>query len=131
MITIKNLSTLYVGTYKLTLKYNIRQYYEFRNVFITREEDDSGKGYLYAYGYYEMNYNILWEISDKDVFAIYPIVPELKKKEEFITPEHYRKYIEEYKGKELLEVCVSNWPYDDRYVVDANTGEIYSRMKSK
>ncbi len=50
---------------------------------------------------------------------------------DFITPEHYRKYMEKYKDKELIEVYSSNWPYDFRYVVDANTGDIYDKMESR
>lgn len=36
-----------------------------------------------------------------------------------------------YKGKELLQVYTSDWPYDFLFVIDANTGEIYSKMETR
>lgn len=39
----------------------------------------------------------------------------------------FDKHLAKYKGKELLEVYAGNF----RYVVDVNTGEIYSKMESR
>lgn len=131
MVSIINLCSYQVGTFVLNTKFNIKQYYEFSNVFISREEDEEGNGHLFAYGYSNNDYKVIWKFSDKDVFAICRIIPSLQKESDFITPEHYRKYMEKYKDKELIEVYSSNWPYDFRYVVDANTGEIYDKMESR
>lgn len=109
----------------------IRQYYEFSNVFASREEDTDGNGHLFAYGYINRDYELIWEFPYKDVFAISRIVPELKKVEEFISIKHYDEYQKKYKGKELLQVYTSDWPYDFLFVIDANTGEIYSKMETR
>jgi hypothetical protein len=73
----------------------------------------------------------VWRFKSNSVLGFREIVPESKKEENFITPEHYTKYIEKFKGKKLLEVYEGNWPYDFRYVLDANTGEIYDKMESR
>lgn len=127
MVTIKTLSSFMIGGYIIQAQYNIRQYYELSNVFVTREEEDNGNGHLFAYGYYKDGYKLKWKFSFDNVVGIHPIIPELKKEEEFLTPEHYRKYIEKFKGKELLEVYAG----DFRYVLDANTGEIYDKMYNR
>jgi hypothetical protein len=72
-----------------------------------------------------------WKFLDYNVVDFGKIIPELKKEEDFITPEHYKNYIEKFSGKDLLEVYVSSWPYDFRYVLDANTGDIYDKMESR
>lgn len=131
MVTIKTISSFMIGGYTIQAQYNIRQYYEFSNVFVTREEDENGNNHLFAYGYYKDEYKIKWEFPLKNVVGIHPIIPELKREEEFITPEHYKKYIERFKGKELLEVYVSSWPYDFRYILDASTGETYDKIESR
>lgn len=131
MVSIRNLCSYQVGTFVLNTKFNIKQYYEFSNVFISREEDEEGNGHLFAYGYSNNDYKVIWKFPDKDVFAICRIIPSLQKESDFITPEHYIKYMEKYKDNELIEVYSSNWPYDFRYVVDANTGEIYDKMESR
>ena len=131
---IVNINTLYsyrIGTYILKTKYKIKQYYEFSRVLISREEDNDGIGYLFAYGYSDREYSIIWKFSEKNVFAISRIYPELKAEQEFISQEHFNKYKEKYFGKELLQVFSSDWPYDFRFVVDAITGEIYDKMESR
>lgn len=130
MVSIKSLNSYRIGTFVLDTKYVIRQYYEFSNVFVSREEDDDGNGHLFAYGYSSRNYELIWTFPNKDVFAISRIVPELKNVEEFTSLKHYDEYLKKYKGKELLQVYSSNWPYDFRFVVDANTGKIYDKMES-
>lgn len=130
-VSIKSLKSYQIGCFILNTKFNIRQYYEFSNVLISREEDYKGKGHLFAYGYSNNDYELVWEFSDKDVFAVSPIVPELKKKEDFISEKHYEKYIKMFKGKELLEVYVASWPYDFRYIIDVNTGEVYNKMQTR
>jgi|GEM_PF-2755598 len=79
---------------------------------------------LFCYDFFG---ELKWKFPFNNVVGIHPIIPELKKEADFITPEHYRKYIGKYKGKELLEVYAG----DFRYVLDANTGEIYDKMNSK
>ena len=127
MVTIKSLTSFMVGGYTIQAQHFIRQYYELSNVFVTREEEENGNGYLYAYGYYKDEYKLKWIFPFDNVVGIHPIIPELEKEDEFITPEHYKKYIERFKGKELLEVYAGNF----RYVLDANTGEIYDKMESR
>ena len=68
-----------------------------------------------------------WKFIEQQVVGFGLIIPELKKVEDFITPEHYRNYIEKYKGMELLEVYAGNF----RYVLNAETGEIYDQMESR
>lgn len=70
---------------------------------------------------------LIWKFPHNNVVGFGLIIPELKKKDEFITPSHYKRYIERFKGKELLEVYAG----DFRYVLDANTGEIYDKMESR
>jgi hypothetical protein len=76
---------------------------------------------------YDFSGELKWKFPFDNVVGMGKIVPELKKELDFLTTEHYRKYIEKYKGKELLEVYVG----DFRYVLDANTGEIYDKMASR
>lgn len=127
MVTIKTLSSFMIGGYTIQAQYNIRQYYELSNVFVTREEEENENGHLFAYGYYKDEYKLIWKFPFDNVVGIHPIIPELKKEEDFITPEHYKNYIEKFSGKELLEVYAGNF----RYVLDANTGDIYDKMESR
>lgn len=76
---------------------------------------------------YTTDGKLKWKFLDQNVVGFGKIIPELQKEDEFITPEHYKKYIERFKGKELLEVYAGNF----RYVLDANTGEIYDKMESR
>ena len=76
---------------------------------------------------YTIDGKLKWKFFDQNIVGFGKIIPELKKEDEFITPEHYKKYIERFKGKELLEVYAG----DFRYVLDANTGEIYDKMESR
>lgn len=76
---------------------------------------------------YDYKGNLQWKLPYNQVVGFGQIIPELKKEEDFITPEHYKKYIEKFKGKELLEVYAGNF----RFVIDANTGEIYDKMESR
>jgi hypothetical protein len=127
MVTIKTLNSFSLGGYTVATRFTIRQYYEFSNVFIAREEEDNGNGHLFAYGYYENEYKLMWSFPYDNVLGVCPIIPELKKESDFITPKHYKEYIEKYKGKELLEVYAGNF----RFVIDANTGYIYDKMESR
>lgn len=76
---------------------------------------------------YDFNGQLKWKLPHDFVVGFGSIKPELKKESDFITPEHYKKYIEKYKGKELLEVYAGSF----RFVVDANTGEIYDKIESR
>ncbi|MGB4774055.1 MAG: hypothetical protein WBP45_02685 [Daejeonella sp.] len=131
MVTLYDKDAFFIGGRIIKMKKKIRQYYEFNNGFIVRlDESDANPNketVLIAYNYYEKDYTIKWEFPYDNVIGIHPIIPELKKEEEFITPEHHRKYIEKFKGKELLEVYAG----DFRYVLDADTGEIYDKMVSR
>jgi hypothetical protein len=79
---------------------------------------------LFCYG---IDGILKWKFSESNVVGFGKIVPELKKEEEFLSSVHYRKYIEKFMGKELLEVYAG----DFRYVLDANTGEVYDKMESR
>lgn len=127
MVTIKTLKSFSLGGYTVNTSFKIKQYYEFSNVFVAREEEDNGNGHLFAYGYYDNEYKQMWVFSYDDIVGISPIIPERKKESEFITPEYYKTYIEKYKGKELLEVYAGSF----RFVVNANTGEIYEKVESR
>lgn len=127
MVTIKTLSSFMIGGYTIQAQYNIRQYYELSNVFVTREEEENGNGHLFVYGYFKDKYKLMWEFPFDNVVGIHPIIPELKKEEDFNTPDHYKNYIKKFSGKELLEVYAGNF----RYVLDANTGEVYDKMESR
>ncbi|EKT3958616.1 hypothetical protein [Flavobacterium psychrophilum] len=127
MVTIKSLSSFMIGGYTIQAQHNIRQYYELSNVFVAREEEENGNGHLFAYGYYKDEYKLKWKFPFDNVVGIHPIIPELKKEEEFITPEHYKNYIEKFRGKELLEVYAGNL----RFVLNADTGEIYDKMETR
>ncbi len=76
---------------------------------------------------YNFDGMLRWKFSNNNVVGFGRIIPELKKEEDFVSTEHYTKYIEKFKGKELLEVYAGNF----RYVLDANTGEIYDKMESR
>ena len=76
---------------------------------------------------YDYKGNLQWKLPYNQVVGFGQIIPELKKEEDFITTEHYKKYIEKFKGKELLEVYAGNY----RFVIDANTGKIYDKMESR
>ena len=68
-----------------------------------------------------------WKFSDHNVIGFGKIIPELKKEDEFFTQENYKDYIKKFSGKELLEVYAGNY----RYILDANTGDIYDKMESR
>ena len=112
MVSIKSLNSYRVGTFVLNTKYVIRQYYEFSNVFVSREEDNDGNGHLSAYGYSNREYKLIWTFPHKDVFSISRIIPEFEKLDDFISLKHYDEYQKKYKGKELLQVYCADWPYD-------------------
>jgi hypothetical protein len=76
---------------------------------------------------YDFTGKLKWKLPYDNVVGFGQIFPEQKKETNFITPEHYKKYTEKYKGKELLEVYADSF----RFVVDANTGEIYDKMESR
>jgi hypothetical protein len=74
---------------------------------------------------YDTDGLLRWKFSSHNVVGFGKIIPESKKEEEFITPEHYKNYIEKFRGKELLEVYAGNF----RYILDANTGDVYDKME--
>ena len=76
---------------------------------------------------YDFNGELIWKLPYDFVVGFGQIIPELKKESEFSTPKHYKKYIKNYIGKELLEVYAGN----HRFVVDANTGEVYDKIESR
>ena len=81
-------------------------------------------GQLFCYGY---DGNLQWKFDSNEVVGFESEYPELKKPEEFITPDYYKKYIEKFAGKELLIVYAGNF----RYRVNANTGEVYDKLESR
>ena len=76
---------------------------------------------------YDQEGILLWEFPYKEVVGYEVVLPENKTELEFITPEHYKKYIERFAKKELLIIYAG----DFRYRVDANTGEIYGENESR
>lgn len=76
---------------------------------------------------YDFNGKLKWQLPYNTVVGFGQIFHNLKKEKDFITPEHYARYIEKHKDKELLEV----YSGDFRFVVDANTGEIYDKIESR
>ena len=131
MVTLYDNDSIMVGGRIIKMKKKIRQYYEFEDCFLVRLDESDGNPnkdkILIAYNYASKDYSIKWKFPFDDVVGICPIIPELKNKSDFITPKHYKEYIEKYKGRELLEVYAGNF----RFVVDANTGEIYDKMESR
>ncbi len=131
MVTLYDKDSFMIGGRIIKMKKKIRQYYEFENCFIVRFDESDGNPnkeiVLIAYYYADKDYSIKWQFPFDDVVGVCPIIPELKKESDFITPEHYKKYIEKYKGKELLEVYAGAF----RFVLNANTGDVYDKMESR
>lgn len=71
--------------------------------------------------------NQLWKFDSNEVVGFEAELPMLKKPEDFITSEHYKKYMKKFVGRELLIVYTGNF----RYRVDANTGEIHDKIESR
>ncbi len=131
MVTLLDSDTFFIGGRKIRVRKKIRQYYECQHVFVVRLDESDGnpekQPTLIGIGYAEDDFKNIWEFPYDDVVGISLEIPELKKPEEFISVQHYQKYIEDYAGKELLIVYAGNF----RYRVDANTGKIYSKMESR
>ena len=62
-----------------------------------------------------------WTFEKDNIAGYSLVVPEQEKEEDFITPEHYKRYMERFAGKELLEIYAGDY----QYIVDADTGKIY------
>jgi len=88
--------------------------------FLWRKRVTENPQLLFAY---DFSGKLIWQFPSKRVTGFESEVPELKKESDFVTPEHYRKYIRKYKGKELLIVYAG----DFQYRVDAESGEIYGK----
>ena len=76
---------------------------------------------------YDFSGELKWKFPFNNIVGIAKIIPELKKIEDFKTPEHYKNYIEKYKGMELLEVYAG----DFRFIVNVESGEIYDKTYAK
>lgn len=76
---------------------------------------------------YDLTGKFKWKLQYDNVVGFGKIIPELKIIKDFITPEHYNRYMEKFRGKELLEVYTD----ECRFVHDANTGAIYDKMESR
>jgi hypothetical protein len=132
MVIIESSDSISMGGYVVKLPSKIRQYYEFENAVVIRTEPFFTKSNeiqknLFAYGYSDNNYQLLWEFPVGGVIGIEPEIPEKKSVEDFVTPEHYIKYMEQFKGKDLLIIYVG----DHRLRVDANTGKVYDSTLSR
>jgi len=68
-----------------------------------------------------------WKLPEKNITGFGEIDLDKLRESDFLTTEHYKKYINKYRGKELLEVYAGNF----RFVVDGDTGEIYDKMESR
>ena len=75
---------------------------------------------------YDFSGKLKWQLPDNTIVGFGQVFPNLKKGKDFITPRHYSRYIKKYKDKELLEV----YSGDFRFVIDANTGEIYDKIEN-
>lgn len=69
--------------------------------------------------------SVLWKYAQAETISIE--IPEQKKPEDFITLEHYKRYMEKYGGKELITVYAGEF----KYRIDANTGEVYDKNESR
>lgn len=127
MVTLRSMKSFMVSGYIVETRYEIRQYYEFSNVFLTREEDPNGNNYLIAYGYSEASFEIQWEFPSNDIVGISPIKPESSNEEGVLTKVNYSGNNKELKEKELLQVYAGEF----HYVLDGNTGEIFSKVESR
>jgi hypothetical protein len=76
---------------------------------------------------YDYNGDLKWEFPHENIVGIGKIDIMNLGENDFISPDHYRKYIDLYKDKELIEVYAG----DFRFVIDANTGEIYGKTESR
>jgi hypothetical protein len=83
----------------------------------------SGRYSLFIFS--KENQSILWKYAQAETISIE--IPEEKTPKDFITPEHYKKYIEKYGGKELITVYSGEF----KYRIDANTGEVYDKNESR
>jgi hypothetical protein len=76
---------------------------------------------------YDLSGELKWKFPEKNIVGFGKIDLGALKEEDFITSGHYKSYIEKFKGKELLEVYAGN----HRYLLDANTGDIYDKIVSR
>jgi hypothetical protein len=83
------------------------------------------KGRYSLFVFSKENQSLLWKYAQAETISIE--IPEEKKPEDFITPEHYKKYMEKYGGKELITVYAGEF----KYRIDANTGEVYDKHESR
>ena len=68
-----------------------------------------------------------WEFPYDKVVGIQKEVPEALSKDNFISREHFERYLQEFKDKELITIYAGDY----QFTVDANTGEIYDRVVSR
>ncbi len=87
------------------------------------KHDNDGGFSLFIF--HKKSKELLWEYAQVETISIE--IPEEKKPEDFITSEHYKKYMEKYGGKELITVYTREF----RFRIDANTGEIYDKNESR
>jgi len=91
---------------------------------IWKNRCDSNPSELFCFHF---NGLLKWKFQEKNIVGFGKIDIENLKEGDFISTKHYENYIEKFNGKELLEVYVGNF----RFILDAETGEIYDKIESR
>ncbi|OWW26507.1 hypothetical protein B4Q04_02135 [Zobellia sp. OII3] len=68
---------------------------------------------------------LLWELAN--VEAVFPESIDKKRESDFVSKKHFEKFLELFRGKELLTAYVGEF----KKRIDANTGEVYSTMENR
>jgi hypothetical protein len=69
--------------------------------------------------------SLLWKLAN--VVSVFPEIIEEKKESDFVSKKHFEKFVNLFKGKELLTVYIGEFVKR----IDANTAEVYSTMESR
>lgn len=121
LVTINDIYSFRVDGYIVKMKNKIRQYYEFENCFIARiaeNNTDPGNKSVMAISYIDKEFQIIWEFPHSSIISISPI----KLGPFYEDGVMFNKHLLKYEGKELLKI----YSNDRNFLVDVNTGEIYS-----
>lgn len=89
------------------------------------QKNHDSEGGFSLFVFHKKSKELVWKYAQVETISIE--IPEEKKPEDFITPGHYKKYMEKYGGKELITVYAGEF----KYRIDANTGEVYDKNESR